>query len=177
MDQSVPAVIRQGEWLVLVAPEWESSTPTEHPPSEVIVGGWMMNENGSAGPFQPNPDYVPAGEATPTDPLDAILRLIAEGEPRLADEFVSIMLDSVVEIGCDEDNQPAVTTASDGIPCALIATAQWQKRGIAVDSWWPVVGSALPDIVPAGTDILVNPNGYAPFRLTVNALRHTTSES
>ncbi|MGW5385462.1 hypothetical protein [Nocardia sp. NPDC003963] len=35
----------------------------------------------------------------------------------------------------------------------------------------PLVGSTLPDIVPAGADILVNPSGPAQFRLRTAALR------
>jgi hypothetical protein len=171
MDQPTSKVIRQGEWLVLTTPRWEPSTPSQkQPPPEAIVGGWMVDENGSVGPFQPNPDYLPADAATPTDPLDAILRLIAGGEQQLVDEFVSMLCHSIVEIGCDEHNQPGVTIMPDDILCVVIATSPTQKLGVEVDRWWPVVGSDLPEIVPGGVGILLNPNGCAPLCLVSDAL-------
>jgi hypothetical protein len=138
---------------------------------EVIVGGWMIGESGEVGPFQPNPRYLPGNDETPSDPTDALLRLIAEGEP-VGDELVESIRNSVVEILCDEQDAPIVDNAPDGVPCVLVVTAEAQKVDLRSARWWPVLGSELPWIAPSGTDILLNPNGSAPFRLAAGILRN-----
>ncbi len=172
VDARMPGVIRQSNWFVLVDPIWEPSTGRSAPPAGVIVGGWMLNDDGTTGPFRPNPGYLPSDDTVPTDPTDAVLRLIAEGEP-LGDELLIRICDSVVEIGCDEDNQPLIGAAPDGTSCVVVATAEVQKTGLEVDRWQQIPGETLPDVVPPDTDILLNPNGRAPFRCIADALRHT----
>ncbi|MFE7802585.1 type VII secretion system-associated protein [Nocardia sp. NPDC057440] len=167
MDQQASRVIRHGESLVLTAPGWEAS---KQPPPEAIVGRWIVDQNGNVGPFQPNPDYLPTDDATPTDPLDAILRLIAEGDQQLIDEFVSTLCHSIVEVGCDKHNRPVTSVMPDDTVCIVIVTAQAQKVGVEVDHWWPMVGSDLPEIAPAGTGILFNPNGCTSLCLVADAL-------
>ncbi|MBF6296023.1 type VII secretion system-associated protein [Nocardia amamiensis] len=163
--------LRRDDWVVLLGTEWESATPRSEPPLDIIVGGWMVDEEGKAGPFQPNPSYIPADEATPTDPVDTLLRRIAAGEP-VGNQLVALIRNSVVEIGCDEQDQPVVDTAPDGVPCVLVATAEVQKLDVIADRWWPVLGSDLPAVVPPGIDILLNANGAAPFRLAADILRN-----
>lgn len=178
MDPSTSRVIRQGEWLVLTAPGWEpSALSPKRPPPEALVGGWMVDDNGNVGPFQPNPEYLPADAATPTDPLDAILRLIAGGEQHLVDEFVSMLCHSIVEIGGDEHERPVVAGLSDDGLCIVVVTSQAQKLGVEVSHWYPVLGSDLPEIVPDGAGILFNPNGDAPLCLVADALTPPNSKS
>ncbi|WP_406280621.1 hypothetical protein OH799_14775 [Nocardia sp. NBC_00881] len=54
-----------------------------------------------------------------------------------------------------------IASAPDGVPCVQVATADVHRP--TVDRWWPVVGSRLPEIVPAGADILIDPGGSAQF--------------
>lgn len=165
-----PEAIRQGDWFLLLDPAYRPETMDSPPPPAVIVGGWMLNADHIVGPFEPNPDYVPADESTPTDPVDSLLRRIAEGE-QLAEELLDAVRNAVLEIGCDEEDRPLIGIAPDGAHCVVIATAGVQKRAVDVDRWWPVLGGALTDIVPPDTDLLLNPAGAAPFRLSVHALR------
>jgi hypothetical protein len=162
--------IRQDNWFVLLDPAWQPANPQTQAPPEAIVGGWMLDEDGKAGPFQPNPDYVPGDESTPTDPTDAVLRLIAAGQD-VRDQLVPTVRDAVLEIAVDDHDQPIVSPAPDGVPCVLVVTASAHKARVDAQNWWPVVGAMLPEIVPDGVDILLNPGGPASFRLSTEALR------
>lgn len=168
-------------WLVLTAPGWEPAEAAEQPPPDAIVGGWQIDGDGRSGPFEPNPAYLPADESVPSDPLDAILRQAADDPQQTANrwqlivDFITTLRNSVVHIGCDDTGRPVIGT-TEGEPCVLIATAAVHRQGIDADRWRPVVGADLADIVPAGADILVNPDSGAPCRLTVDALRRTASQ-
>lgn len=169
MNRPTPKVIvQQGDWFILPAPSWEPDGPAAMPPPEGIVGGWLV-ENGTIGPFEPNPGYLPE-EGTPSDPIDALLRLISTGE-ELGDELVATICRSIVEIGCGTDALPLIGTAPDGAHCVVVATAAVQKETTDVDTWMRVLGSDLPKIVPPGVSIMLNPSGAAPFRLFLNAMR------
>ncbi|MGA6205987.1 type VII secretion system-associated protein [Nocardia testacea] len=155
---------------MLVDPGWDGAGQTASPPVDVIVGGWELRGDGSTGPFRPNPRYRPSASTVPTDPIDAVLRLLAAGQQRGPD-LVDAIRDSIVEIGCDEHGRPLLGTAPDNTPCVVVATAELQKARVDVDRWIPVHGSALTDIIPVGADILLNPAGIAPFRLRTDTLR------
>lgn len=165
MDDSVLGVIRQGDWFVLVDPAWETGAQSALP-SDMMVGGWRQEDDGTIGPFEPNPKYRPNAETVPTDPIDAVLRRIAvSGGGRLGDELVAMVHDSVVAIGCDEHGRPLIGSGPDGIGCVVVATAEVQKTGVDVDRWCSAPGAKLADVVPAGVEIFLNPAGAAPFRL------------
>jgi hypothetical protein len=163
-------MIRQDNWMVLADPAWDPTTPSG-PPVESIVGGWLLNPDGTAQPFQSNPKYRPSSVAAPTDPVDAILRRIAAGENHLGDNLISTLRDTVVEIGCDPDKRPLIGTAPDGADCVVVATAELQKHAVDVDRWIPVCAAKLPDIIPPGVDIFLNPSGRVPFRLVADTLK------
>src|SRR5262245_43525914 len=105
LSQPPPDAIRLDDWFVLLDPEWEAPTPWTRPPPAKIVGGWRMDGAGEIGPFQANPGYEPSSEDTPTDPLDAVLRLIAAGE-NLGKHLVALFRDTVVEVGVDDSDGP-----------------------------------------------------------------------
>lgn len=170
MEDPSVGVIRQDNWLMLIDPGWQESAPDAVPPEKMIVGGWMLDEDGDPGPFQPNPNYLPVDDSSPTDPTDAVLRRSARGDD-VGDEIIPTLCDAVVEIGCDEYNEPLVGSAPDGVPCVAVVTAAVHKRRVEADRWWPVLGSALPGLVPPGADILLNPGSPAQFRLLTQALR------
>ncbi|WP_051021559.1 type VII secretion system-associated protein [Nocardia araoensis] len=164
-------VVRQGDWLVLIEPGRQETVREVMPPAEVILGGWMIGEDGVPGPFEPNPNYVPADEALPTDPIDAVLRRVANGDNIGGDEIIAALRGAVVEIACDDQDEPLVGPAPDGVPCVAVATATIYKHRVEADRWRPVLGTVLPDIVPASTDILLNPGSPTQFRLLTRSLR------
>ncbi|MEV0297688.1 type VII secretion system-associated protein [Nocardia sp. NPDC050710] len=171
--EPMPGTFRQGDWILLVDPGFTPPTPSSPPPDSAIVGGWQVEQNRGTGPFEPNPDYVPSSESTPTDPTDAVLCLIRDGAA-LGDELIRTLSDSVVEIACDVQDNPIVDVAPDGVACVLVATAAVQKQGIDAPRWWPLVGRALPDVVQPGVDIFLNPHGRVPMRLVTSSLQYRT---
>ena len=163
-------VVRSDDWFVLLDPAWSGIPETAGtPPPEAVVGGWEVGANGTVGPFRPNPRYCPSGPDVPTDPVDAVLRRAAVGE-RLGTEFLRLLRDSVVEIGCDEPGRPLVGAAPDGSRCVVVATAERQKDDVDVEQWLPVPGHLLAQAVPSGVDVLINPAGCAPLRVPVENL-------
>lgn len=171
MADPTPEMVQQDNWFVLLDPDWQPGTSTESPPADAIVGGWRMLEDDTIGPFEPNPVYTPRSESTPTDPVDALLRLIASGRLDLGDDLIARIRDSVIEIGCDAADQMLVGVAPDGAPCIPVVTAAVHKQSVDIEHWVPVLGAMLPEVVPPGIDILLNPGGSAQFRLITSALR------
>jgi hypothetical protein len=151
---------------VLPDPTWQSG---EVPPNGLTVGTWQVDETGRSGPFEPNPDYLPFDDETPTDPTDSVLRLIMRGED-VGDRLIPSVRDAVVEIAMDDQDQPLVTPAPDGMLCVLVVTSPAQRVDSQLTNWWPIVGARLPEVVPEEVDILLNPDGLAPFRLSTTAL-------
>ncbi|MFI9413973.1 type VII secretion system-associated protein [Nocardia gamkensis] len=168
MDPS--SAVRHGNWFVLLDPDWSGDPTQNPPPAEVMVGGWRLEQDGTLGPFWPNPGYRPQTPDTPSDPIDALLRLITAGED-CGDQIIPTLLHTVVEIACDEDDQPRTALSPDDIPCMVVVTAELHKQHLPVPRWIPVTGSRLPEIVPADTDVLFNPAGGHPFRLATAAIR------
>ncbi|WP_063128989.1 type VII secretion system-associated protein [Nocardia fusca] len=162
--------IRRGDWLVLLDPRWTADAPDVHPPATAIMGGWGLDESGVAAPFDPNPDYRPSDAASPTDPIDTVLRRAVAGDD-VTDRIVPTIRDSMVHLGCDEAGQPLVGPAPDSVLCAPVVTAEVHKQRVGPVHWRKVWGGALADIVPPEVDILVNPGGPAQFRLINRALR------
>ncbi|MBF6228748.1 type VII secretion system-associated protein [Nocardia abscessus] len=168
MDPS--SAVRRGDWFVLFDPHWSGDPTQRTPPVEVMVGGWRLEQDGELGPFRPNPSYLPQTPHTPSDPIDALLRLIAAGESR-SDEIIPTLTRTVVAIACDDQNQPRIAFSPDERPCVVVVTAEIHKQYLPVPRWIPVLGSLLPEVVPSHTDVLFNPSSDHSFRLANNAIR------
>jgi hypothetical protein len=159
-------------WFLLMDPAWRPSTPDETPPAEAVVGVWPV-EDGVIGKFRPNPAYVPADERAPSDPLDVVLRLMLDGR----DETwrVQLMLrDSLYDVARNADGTPLVTRSPDGVPCVVVATGEPHRRKIRAPGWQRVELLELVELLADGVDVLFNPGGPAPTRLTGDFLRGTT---
>ncbi|MBR7836799.1 sel1 repeat family protein [Actinospica durhamensis] len=169
-----PDAIRQGDWFVLPSPGWSAAaTAAARVPLHAMVGGWRLSDDGSLGPFEPNPGYVPADEHTPSDPIDALLRRVAAGSvtPDLADRLLRTIRDSVLDIGCDGEGWPLVGPAPDGVPCLAVVTAAVHRQRLPfVVGWERILGGDLPRAAPDGVDVLFNPFGPAQFRLRTAVL-------
>lgn len=168
MDEVSPAADSRQNWVVQVDPRWQPSDPMETPPTEMILGGWMLNGD-IAGLFEPNPGYLPPDDSSPCDPVDAALRR-AVGKEGAGADIVSALRHSIVDVGCDQDDHPLIGLSPDGVPCIVVATAEVYKRGVEVDRWYSVPGRVLPQLLPDDVDIMLNPEGPAPLRLCANAL-------
>ncbi|MGW1742479.1 type VII secretion system-associated protein [Nocardia sp. NPDC001965] len=169
MDEFRSVTVRSGDWVVLVDPRWSGAEADRLPPAEPMLGGWSLHPDGIAGPFEPNPDYLPADDSLPTDPVDAVLRLAADGRGD-GDDIVAALRAAVVESACDVEGRPLIASAPDDVPCVVVASAAVHRRRVA-GRWLPVVGAVLPDIVPARVHILINPGSPARCRVSTAALR------
>ncbi|WP_305790263.1 hypothetical protein [Symbioplanes lichenis] len=106
---------------------------------------------------------------TPSDPLDALLRLALIGEAEL-DHVQAVLRDSTVDLAHTGDGdpllrRPLLRRAADGVLCAMIATSPAHRDPDLAPEWHPVAGADLPALLGDHTDVLVNPAGPAPLRL------------
>ena len=163
----------EGEYFALVDPFWEpeggqaDGEPIE-PPLDAVVGVWEVHDD-ELGAFRTNPQYAPRDASSPTDPVDALVRLMAAEQ--LGDEPLRLLLgDWLFEQGMNGDGRPLVVGSPDGVRCHVVTTSEAQRRRSTSDStvspeWRRVelgdVVSSLPDDV----DLLINPDGPAPMRL------------
>ncbi|WP_282785588.1 type VII secretion system-associated protein [Nocardia sp. CC201C] len=171
MNESVGRTVRRGARYLLVDPQWTPQHSRTPIPDEMIVGSWgIIDESGTPGLFHPNPQYRPAA-AAPTDPIDAVLWLMARGAD-LGAELVQLTRDAVVEIGCDESKHPLIGAAPDGAPCVPVITSPIHKQHLDdIEHWYQIPGRDLPAVVPPHADILLNPCDNNRFRLLAAALR------
>jgi hypothetical protein len=159
-------------WFLLMDPAWAPQAEGETPPIEAVVGLWPVEENGKLGKFRPNPEHVPFDEDTPTDPVDAVLRLVLQG--RAEAEHIQLMLrDSLFDLAMNGDGRPLVTKSPDDVPCLVIATGEGHRRRISSPDWRRIDLDELVVELADGVDVLFNPGGPASVRLTGDFMRET----
>ena len=163
------------DWLLLTDTEWAPEFG-EDPPSERVLGGWATWADGSWGRFRANPAYEPATPDSPTDPVDAVLRMLVR-DGRGADELMSVLEDTALEIALDADGVALVAEAPDGKPSVLVATATLHRDLVQADGWRATdmheIADALPD---SGVDVLLNPNSPASMRLDADVFRRFSAD-
>lgn len=158
-------------WFLLMDPAWRPSADDEAPPAAAVVGLWPV-EDGAIGKFRPNPGYAPADENAPSDPLDVVLRLMADGQAET--ERLRLMLrDSLYDVALNSDGRPLVTTSPDDVPCVVVATGEPHRRRLRAPDWQRVELAELVEQLADGVDVLFNPGGPASVRLTGDFLRET----
>jgi hypothetical protein len=164
------------DWAVLVDPAWQPSHEGEVPPPAAISGGWPLDEEGNPGLFEPNPDYAPSDDESPTDPADAVMRLIVDGQAPI-DQLLPVVRDAMLELAVSEDGYCLVGPAPDGAPCVAVVTAAAHRRRVQTEHWARVTTGQLLTLVPQDTDILLNPGSPASIRLLADALRAGVPET
>jgi hypothetical protein len=167
-DQSAEA-----QWVFLMDPAWQAQAnsddpigETEGPPLEAVVGGWLVQADGSAGRFQANPDYQPSQPGSPTDPVDATLQLLTRGEVD-SDALFAVIRESVFDVALDAEGKPIIAPAPDDVPSLLVSTAPAQRFRVHADDWRAeVTATELSDLLQEyKVDVLFNPGGPASVRL------------
>ncbi|WP_435823025.1 type VII secretion system-associated protein, partial [Micromonospora haikouensis] len=159
-------------YFLLMDPAWEPEPGEEVPPLEVVVGGWPVTDGGDIGAFRANPGYVPSDENAPTDPLDAVLRLVMSHRAD-AEQLQLVLRDSALDIGMDGDGRPLVARSPDGVPCVVVATGPAHRARSAPPAWRRGDLDDLVTLLVDGVDVLVNPGGPAATRLTGEFVRET----
>ena len=159
-------------WFLLMDPAWRPSAENEPPPAEAVVGLWPV-EDGVIGKFRPNPAYVPAGENSPSDPLDVVLWLMLEGQAETW-RLQLMLRDSLYDVALNSAGRPLVTTSPDDVPCVVVATGEPHRSRVRAPDWQRVDLVELVEQLADGVDVLFNPGGPASVRLTGDFLRETT---
>lgn len=155
--------------MVLVDPS-RSDQAGESPPVEAMIGAWPLRPDGTALPFQPNPDYRPPTPDSPTDLVDAAAQLVIAG--RAAGESVLWALrDSVHWLAVDETGTPEVDNAPDGVPCVLVVTSGTHRDRVRGPRWRELTGPELAAVLPEQTDVMINVGGPAAMRLIGDVVR------
>jgi hypothetical protein len=157
-----------GEWVFVVDPLWTEGSP---PPMEAVVGGWYVDAGGMTRRFHPNPEYVPIAPGSPTDPVDATMRLVRQGEVT-AEEFLSTLGEVSLGMALDSDGEPFLAESPDGEPCLLVTTAPAHRTGLDVSGWLELSIGELAEVLPdEGIDVLLNPGAPVSMRLLASTVK------
>jgi hypothetical protein len=153
-------------------PAWQPASEADTPPIQSVVGLWPVEEEGKVGKFRPNPEYVPTDEDSPSDPLDAVLRLALQG--RAEAEQIQLMLrDTLFDIAMNGDGRPLVTVSPDGISCVVVATGERHRQRVNSPDWRRIDLAELAELLADEVDVLFNPGGSAAVRLAGDFMRET----
>jgi hypothetical protein len=157
-------------WFVLMDPAWSPASETDAPPIEAVVGLWPLEKDGTVGKFRANPDYRPSDERSPSDPLDAVLRLVLQGKAEA--EHIQLMLrDSLFDIAMNGDGRPLITKSPDGVPCVVVATGEMHRIRVRSPQWRRIDLEDLVVLLADGVDVMFNPAGPAAVRLMGDFMR------
>ncbi|SIR99535.1 type VII secretion system-associated protein [Micromonospora avicenniae] len=166
-------------WMLLMDVDWSPPPEVDDqagalPPVGSIVGGWLVNDDGTVGAFEPNPLYLPGSPDSPTGPVDAAAKLVVAGRAE-PDLVLLAMRDSFTEVAVDDEDRVIVAPAPDGAPCVLVATGAADQLRVQAPGWRQVNSAELVELLPEGVDVLLNPGGPASMRLFADALREAVT--
>jgi hypothetical protein len=153
--------------LIMVDPNWQATEDEETPPIHAVLGGWQLDAQGNADRFEGNPAYEPTDPGSPTDPVDAVVRLVLRREAG-ADRLLTVLDDVKLAIAVLDDKRTvAIADSPDDVPCVLVATAPAQRSHVEAPGWIEQItvrdlAGFLPD---DGVDVLLNAG--APYSMRV----------
>jgi hypothetical protein len=159
-----------GDFFLLTDPEWESDGG--EPPIEAIIGLWPVDDKGMVGRFTPNPDYRPKYENSPSDPVDALLRLAMRGDAPM-EQLQLILRDSMFDLALNGDGRPLIVRSPDDVMCVVITTSAPHRDRVMSPVWQQSDLMDLAQRLADGVDVFINPNGPAAVRLTGSFIRET----
>ncbi|GAB2649112.1 hypothetical protein GCM10027271_03400 [Saccharopolyspora gloriosae] len=161
----------EDQWILLVDPAWTPESDDARPPEEAVVGGWFVPADGTAQRFEPNPNYEPSSEDSATDPVDATLRLVVQGQAE-GDALLATLRDAVLSIAVDEQGEAIVVPSPDDVPSVLAVTAPAHSARLDVPNFREVSTRELAEALPdEGVDVLLNPGAPSSMRLLASALK------
>jgi hypothetical protein len=152
------------QWLFLVDPAWQPAADGQNPPAESVVGGWLVTD-GVVGRFEPNPDYEPLTPESATDPVDAALRMAADGEVD-TDALFAVIRESEFGVALDEHQRPLIAPAPDDVLSLLVTTAPAHRGRVRAEAWQVVNAAELAGMLAEHeVDALLNPGAPTSTRL------------
>ncbi|OJF10890.1 type VII secretion system-associated protein [Couchioplanes caeruleus] len=162
----------QESYFLLMDPDWRPGPDERVPPPAAVMGAWPLGGDGSVEPFRGNPGYRPRDAGAAADPLDAVLRLLSRR--RAEPEQLQVLLhEARLDVALDGEEQELVVPAPDGVDCVVVATSAAQRDLADVPRWRGADLMGLVTALPDGIDVLFNPGGPVPVRLTGDFLRET----
>jgi hypothetical protein len=169
----------EDQWVLLVDPAWVPDGETEitGPPLAAVVGGWLAGADGTVGRFEANPVYEPSGPDSPTDPLDASLRLMARGEVDF-DRLAAVLRESVFGVALGAQGEPLIAPAPDDVLSLLVTTAPAHRARVRAENWLDVSAAELAELLgKTGVDTLINPGAPTSTRLLAETITRAVSET
>ena len=160
------------DYFLLTDPEWEEPAGGGSPPVEAIIGLWPVDEDGVVGHFASNPDYRPKYENSPSDPIDALLRLAMRGDAPM-EQLQLILRDSTFDLALNGDGRPLIVKSPDEVMCVVITTSAPHRDRVMSPDWTRIDLMDLAQRLADGVDVFINPNGPAAVRLTGSFVRET----
>ncbi|MGA5300888.1 type VII secretion system-associated protein [Nucisporomicrobium flavum] len=164
--------LRDRDFFLLMDPDWRPGPGDDVPPLEAVIGAWPLDADGVPGPFRGNPRYAPRDGQAAADPLDAVLRLTMGGRME-AGQLQLMMRDAQLEVALNGDGRPLVVRSPDDVRCVVVATGPQQRRRVSAPEWRRMDLTGVVSLLPDEVDVLINPGGPVPFRLTGDFLRET----
>ncbi|GAA1027212.1 MULTISPECIES: type VII secretion system-associated protein [Amycolatopsis] len=159
-------------WFLLMDPAWRPQSENEPPPIEAVVGLWPVEEGGKLGKFRANPQYEPSDENSPSDPLDAVLRLVMKGDAT-AEHIQLILRETLFDIAMNGDGRPLITQSPDDKLCTVIVTSEVHRLRINAPDWARVDLDELVELLEDEIDVFINPGGPSAVRLDGDFIRET----
>ncbi|MFE3173132.1 type VII secretion system-associated protein [Amycolatopsis sp. NPDC059090] len=159
-------------WFLLMDPAWRPQAENEPPPIEAVVGLWPVEEGGKLGKFRSNPQYEPSDENSPSDPLDAVLRLVMKGDAT-AEHIQLILRETLFDIAMNGDGRPLITQSPDDKLCTVIVTSEVHRLRINAPDWERVDLDELVELLEDDIDVFINPGGASAVRLDGDFIRET----
>jgi hypothetical protein len=165
-----------GRWHLVIDPVWQAADEQGQPPVTAVVGGWYLDDGDAADWFQPNPDYEPSSPGLPTDPVDAALQRVVNGEAE-GDDVLERLGQVRLGIAISDQGKTIVAPAPDDVPSVLVTTAPAHRERVRVDRWLELAVEELADGLPEqGVDVLVNPGVRASMRIRADELKRFVAD-
>ncbi|WP_344420593.1 type VII secretion system-associated protein [Amycolatopsis minnesotensis] len=159
--------------FLLLDPAWRPASEDAAPPARAVVGYWPVQDDGGIGKFCANPAYRPGDRNSPSDPLDAALRLLLRGQASSA-QIQLMMRDTLVDIAVQVGGRPLVVSSPDGRESVVVATGEPHRARIGAPGWRRAATlEDLVELLDGDVDVLFNRGGPASVRLTGDFVRET----
>ncbi|TDV38592.1 type VII secretion system-associated protein [Actinophytocola oryzae] len=173
-DDDVAGDPGEETWMVLMDPAWRQENENDPPPLHAVVGLWPVAPDGAVGKFRSNPDYEPSDEQSPTDPLDAVFRLVLRGPGKIG-QIQVVLHDVLLDVALNGDGRPLIVRAPDGLPCVVATSSVRHQTSTSAFDWQRLDLDAILGLLPDDVDVLFNPGASASIRLTGDFLRNTAA--
>ncbi|WP_233629964.1 type VII secretion system-associated protein [Amycolatopsis sp. WAC 04197] len=144
----------------------------EDRPAEAIIGYWPVSDDGQLGRFSANPGYRPSDEESPSDPLDAVLHLLVDGEARSAHLQV-MMAGHTFDVAMNGDGRPMVLKEEDGVMSVVVTTGEPHRERFRSPDVRRTDLAGLVDLIGEDHDVVLNPGGPSATRLANGFVRST----